>query len=155
MLDYLSVGDFPTRAAMTRSSTNTTGTFVHHGALDALRADLADNCGYLRNRGLAQRPRFPYHAQAEAPFDKAVADMVHLLGLSVGLKGNNSDAAILESDFDRAQTQQFLGGIQLGRAYCRRAHPALPLNLICWWLARPCLLLVAKCNWDREAAQPC
>lgn len=45
------------------------------------------------------------HAQNSA-FNKAVADMAHSLGLSVGLKGNNTEAAELEPYFDWALSEQ-------------------------------------------------
>jgi hypothetical protein len=51
-------------------------------------------------------PGFPITLEQNNAFNTAVADMVHSLGLSVGLKGNNSEAAVLEPAFDWALTEQ-------------------------------------------------
>jgi hypothetical protein len=54
----------------------------------------------------SNNPGFPITRDQNIAFNKAVADMVHSLGLSVGLKGNNSEASVLEPYFDWALTEQ-------------------------------------------------
>ncbi len=51
-------------------------------------------------------PGFPITRQDNDAFNRAVAAMVHELGMSVGLKGNNTEAAGLVGYFDWALTEQ-------------------------------------------------
>jgi hypothetical protein len=49
---------------------------------------------------------FPITLEHNNAFNRAVADMVHSLGMSVGLKGNNAQAPVLEPYFDWALSEQ-------------------------------------------------
>jgi len=49
---------------------------------------------------------FPITKEQNHAYDRAIADLAHSLGLSVGLKGNNTEAAELEPYFDWALTEQ-------------------------------------------------
>lgn len=51
-------------------------------------------------------PGFPITKEQNNAFNRAVADMAHSLGLSVGLKGNNTEAPELEPYFDWALTEE-------------------------------------------------
>lgn len=51
-------------------------------------------------------PGFPITLAQNTAFNKAVADAAHSLGLSVGLKGNTSEAGLLEPYFDWALVEQ-------------------------------------------------
>lgn len=54
----------------------------------------------------SNNPGFPITKEQNNAFNKAIADMAHELGLSVGLKGNNTEAAELEPYFDWALTEE-------------------------------------------------
>jgi hypothetical protein len=49
---------------------------------------------------------FPLTLADNNAFQQAISDMAHSLGMSVGLKGNNTEAGILEPLFDWALTEQ-------------------------------------------------
>ncbi len=49
---------------------------------------------------------FPITKEQNAAYHKALSDMAHSLGLSVGLKGNNTEAVALEPLYDWALTEQ-------------------------------------------------
>lgn len=49
---------------------------------------------------------FPITREENTTYNLAIADLAHSLGLSVGLKGNNSEAALNEPAFDWALTEQ-------------------------------------------------
>lgn len=51
-------------------------------------------------------PGFPITMQESHNYTKAIADLAHSYGLSVGLKGNNGEAALLEPYTDWALTEQ-------------------------------------------------
>ena len=54
----------------------------------------------------SNNPGFPITLAQNTAFNQAVAAAAHELGLSVGLKGNNSEAGMLEPYFDWALTEQ-------------------------------------------------
>jgi hypothetical protein len=49
---------------------------------------------------------FPITLEENTAYNTAIAEMAHSLGLSVGLKGNNSEAALNEPQFDWALTEE-------------------------------------------------
>jgi len=51
-------------------------------------------------------PGFPISMEQSHAYTKMIADLVHSYGLSVGLKGNNGEAAVLEPYHDWALTEQ-------------------------------------------------
>ncbi len=51
-------------------------------------------------------PGFPISVQQNHEYTKMIANLVHSYGLSVGLKGNNGEAAILEPYHDWALTEE-------------------------------------------------
>jgi hypothetical protein len=51
-------------------------------------------------------PGFPISVQQSHDYTKMIADLVHSYGMSVGLKGNNGEAAALEPYHDWALTEQ-------------------------------------------------
>jgi hypothetical protein len=49
---------------------------------------------------------FPITKEQNVTFNRKIAELAHSLGLSVGLKGNNTEAPLLEPYFDWALTEQ-------------------------------------------------
>ncbi|WP_394848945.1 endo alpha-1,4 polygalactosaminidase [Pendulispora brunnea] len=54
----------------------------------------------------SNNPGFPITKRDNAAYHKALADMAHSLGLSIGLKGNNTEAVELEPLYDWALTEE-------------------------------------------------
>lgn len=52
------------------------------------------------------KPGFPISMAENHAYTKMIADLVHSYGMSVGLKGNNAEAALLEPYHDWALTEQ-------------------------------------------------